>query len=66
MNASDWAVGAVLSQVNEIGDEHPVCYFSRKLLSREERYSTIEKECLAIKMGVEAFSVYLLGRDFVI
>ena len=65
-DASDRAVGAVLSQVNKIGEEHPVGYFSRKLLSREERYSTIEKECLAIKMGVEAFSVYLLGRDLVI
>ena len=65
-DASDRAVGAVLSQVNEIGEEHPVGYFSRKLLPREERYSTIEKECLAIKRGVEAFSVYLVGRDFVI
>ena len=63
---SDRAVGAVLSQVNEIGEEHPVGYFSRKLLPREERFSTIEKECLAIKRGVEAFTVYLVGRDFVI
>ena len=39
-------------------------YFSRKLQPREVRYSTIEKECLAIKLGVKAFRVYLLGRDF--
>ncbi|KAL5510823.1 hypothetical protein EMCRGX_G006429 [Ephydatia muelleri] len=31
-DALDRAVGAVLSQVNEIGEEHPVGYFSRKLL----------------------------------
>ena len=44
--------------------DHPVAYFSRKLLPRETRYSTIEKECLAIKLGIQAFSTYLLGRKF--
>jgi hypothetical protein len=29
------------------GKERPISYFSRKLLSREVRYSTVEKECLA-------------------
>ena len=41
-------------------------YFSRKLLPREQRYSTVEKECLAIKLGVQAFRVYLLGQPFII
>ena len=40
--------------------------FSRKLLPREEKYSTIEKECLAIKLGVEAYKVYLIGRRFTV
>lgn len=65
-DASDRGVGAVLSQVGEDKLERPVAYFSRKLLPREVKYSTIEKECLAIKLGVEAFRVYLLGRNFVI
>jgi len=43
-----------------------VAYFSRKLLPREEKFSTIEKECLAIKLAVQAFRVYLIGRPFVI
>ena len=54
-----------MSQVGGDGQERPVAYFSRKL-PRETRYSTIEKECLAIKLGVEAFCVYLLGRNFLI
>ena len=58
-------MGAVLSQVQEDGQEHPVGYYSRKLLAREQRYSTIEKECLAIKLALDAFEVYLLGRKFV-
>ena len=65
-DASDRGVGAVLSQESEDGEEHPVGYFSRKLLPREERYATVEKECLAIKLGVQAFRVYLLGRHFTI
>ena len=65
-DASDRGVGAVLSQMSEDGSEHPVAYWSRKLLDREQRYSTVEKECLAIKLAVEAFQVYLLGRPFTI
>ena len=65
-DCSDRGVGAVLSQMDENGQEHPVAYFSRKLLPRETRYSTVEKECLAIKLATHAFRVYLLGRKFVI
>ena len=65
-DASDRLVGAVLCQQGDDGKEHPVYYYSRKFLPREERYSIIEKECLTIKVVVAAFRVYLLGRSFVI
>ena len=63
---SDRGVGAVLTQVDEVGEEHPVPFFSRKLLPREEKCKTVEKECLAIWLGIEAFRVYLLGRPFTV
>jgi hypothetical protein len=63
-DASDRGVGAVLSQMGDDGKEHPIAYFSKKLLQREEKYSTVEKECLAVKLGIQAFRVYLLGRPF--
>ena len=66
VDASNVGVGAVLSQLDEGNKDHPVAYFSRKLLPREQKYSVIEKECLAIKLSVEAFQVYLLGREFLI
>ena len=65
-DASERGVGAVLSQLDDEGLDHPISYFSRKLLPREEHYATVEKECLAIKLAVQTFRVYLLGRPFTI
>ena len=58
--------GAVLSQIGEDGEEHPVRYYSRKFQPREECYSTVEIEGLAIKFAISEFWVYSLGRKFVI
>ena len=66
MDASDVGVGAVLSQVDDMGADHPVAYFSRNLLPSEQKYSTIEKECLAIKLATRAFRAYLLGKPFIV
>lgn len=52
--------------VDEEGADHPVAFFSWKLLPCEEQYSTTEKECLAIKLAKHAFTVYMLGRPFTI
>ena len=65
-DASERGIVAVLSQYDQEGTEHPVAFNSRKLLPREVRYSTIEKECLAIKAATHHFRVYLLGRMFTI
>ena len=46
--------------------KHAIAYFSKKLLPREQRYSTVEKKCLTVKLGMQAFSYYLLGRPFTI
>ena len=62
-DASSVGLGAVLLQMS--GDSlHPVYYSSRKLLDRERRYSTIERECLAIVWGIAKFSKYLWGTHF--
>ena len=63
-DASDVGVGAVLSQGGE--QDQPIAYYSRKLLDRERNYSTVEKECLAIVLGVKAFATYLIGKPFVL
>lgn len=63
VDASGVGIGAVLAQ-GDPGEERPVLYLSRKLLPRETRYSTIEKECLAIKWALDSLRYYLLGREF--
>ncbi len=63
VDESATGVGAVLAQ-GEVGAEKTVVYISRKLLPRETRYSTVEKECLAIKWSLESLRYYLLGREF--
>ena len=65
-DASDVGLGAVLSQTDDVGEEHPVAYYSRKLLPRETRYAAVEKECLAVVEGIRHFRVYLEGTPFMV
>lgn len=65
VDASAVGIGAVLAQ-GEAGEERPIAYLSKKLLPREARYSTVEKEGLAIKWASESLRYYLLGREFLL
>ena len=64
-DASNHAIGAVLSQ-GPVGKDKPIAYASRTLSQTEEKYSTIEKELLAIVWACKYFRPYLFGRKFVL
>lgn len=64
-DASNIALGAVLSQ-GQIGSDKPIAYASRTLSDTETRYSTIEKELLAIIWATKHFRPYLYGQKFLI
>lgn len=64
-DASEVAIGAVLSQ-GSIGSDKPVAYASRTLTETERRYSTIERELLAIVWATKHFRPYLYGNKFTI
>ncbi|CAH8639508.1 unnamed protein product [Dicrocoelium dendriticum] len=59
VDASNVAIGAVLSQPTGV-----VEYASRVLTGAEQKYSTTEKECLAIVWALEKWRNYLLASEF--
>ena len=59
-DASDQAIGAVLSQERE-GQEHVISYWSRRLDKSERNYSTIEREALAAISALKEFYPYVYG-----
>ena len=36
------------------------------MLLPREKYPSVEKECQAVKLGIQAFRVYLLGKPFIV
>lgn len=59
VDASTVGAGAVLLQEDAEGIDHPVSYFSKKFNKHHLRYSTIEKEALALLLALQHFEVYV-------
>ena len=57
VDASAIAIGAVLFQTIE-QTEHPVCYYSKRLNSHQQNYSTVEKEAFALLQAARTFGIY--------
>ncbi|GFX93184.1 retrovirus-related Pol polyprotein from transposon 17.6 [Trichonephila clavipes] len=52
-DASNAGMGAVLTQLTEQGEEHPILYLSKKFSEVEKRYCTTEKECASIVFAIK-------------
>ena len=65
-DASTTALGAILTQTDDDGNEYVVCYASRLLKDSEKHYSITELECLAVVWAINYFRVYLFGNKFTI
>ncbi|MBW0508149.1 hypothetical protein O181_047864 [Austropuccinia psidii MF-1] len=59
-DASDYALGAVLSQVNDSG-KRPIEFDSRKLLPAEMNYEILDKELLGIVWALKCWRDFLLS-----
>ena len=62
-DASNVAYGAVLEQVVN-GVPQPLAFFSRKLQKPETKYSTFDRELLAVYQAVRHFKFLLEGETF--
>ena len=60
-DASGFAIGAVLSQVQDDGKARPVAYWSHKLNSAQRNYSATERELMAIVEATKHWRQYLHG-----
>jgi hypothetical protein len=60
-DASDYAIGCILSQPDTRGILHPVAYYSRKLQPAEINYTIHDKELLAIVQAFKHWRAYLEG-----
>ena len=60
------AMGAVLSQRDDNGREHPVAYMSKKCVGRERHYSARRGEAVAIRKALRKWRCFLEGQHFFI
>jgi RNase H-like domain found in reverse transcriptase len=66
-DASRYGLGVALLQFEGDGKGWlPVGFASRKMKGAEPRYTTTEKECLALVFGLRKFRHLLHGEDFVV
>ena len=60
-DASDFALGCILSQPSPDGSLHPICFYSRKFTPAELNYPIYDKELLAVVSAFKQWRVYVEG-----
>ena len=63
-DASNFAIGGWISQVDSMGKTHIISYWSRKLIPAETRYTVHEREFLGLHDMIVKFRMFLHGIPF--
>ena len=62
-DASNFAVGCCLTQVDNKGNYKPIAFASQKLSGAQKNWATIEKEAYAVLFGLKKFDRWLHGNS---
>lgn len=65
-DSSQFGTGAVLFQFNELGQECPISYASRKYSMAERNYCTFQQEAAAVVWSLEKFSNFHGGNHVIV
>ena len=60
-DASDFALGCILSHPSPASDLHPICFYSRKFTPAELNYPIYDKELLTVLEAFKQWRVYVEG-----
>ena len=60
-DASDYALGAILSQIHPDNRTHPVAFYGRKFSAAEINYDIYDKEMLGVISAIQEWRAYLEG-----
>ena len=60
-DASKYASGAVLTQMDSNGDRHPVAFMSKTFNDTEKRYEIYDRELLGIVRALREWRHYIQG-----
>lgn len=63
-DASNIAIGGILTQCNSEGKQNFIEAFSKTLDEAQKNYSVTDKELLAVVKSIENFRHYLIGKPF--
>ena len=64
-DASKYASGAVLTQLDNNGDRHPVAFLSKTFSETEQNYEIYDRELLAIIQALEEWRHYIKGSGHI-
>eukprot|EP00794_Sanderia_malayensis_P017942 gene17943-19733_t len=64
VDASNYAVGGILSQRGPDDQVHPIAYFSTALQNSQKNWSVTDKETFALIVAIRHWHVYLAGHRF--
>jgi len=65
-DSSQFGAGAVLFQFNDLGQECPISYASRKYTLAERNYCTFQQEAAAVVWSLEKFSTFHQGHHVIV